>query len=210
MNPYELPQYISSYTCGISAGGEIFGFYDRLYEELIPNHQGIIFRGKYLYGTQGSAVSKMYDELYVMMNATSDGVTIPGFISGVKAYASSKGRTASLDSAMKNNKLDSTQYKSAFKSDKLLSLFVDGFNIIVPGDIEEYDTYDYVTIYRNAGAHVMIAYGYKEISYFNEQNQCFRTDSYLYVNSGLSQPAFGLVRLNSHCTVDDGYITEVK
>ena len=209
-NPYELPQYSSSYSCGISAGGEIFGFYDRLYEELIPNHQGFTFQNRYFYGTQGEAVQNMYDELYGMMNATSDDVTIPGFIGGVKAYAVSKGRTATLSSAMNNNSLNLEACKTAFKNEKLLSLFVDGFHIIAKYDLEEYENHDHVTINRVVGAHVMIAYGYKVISYYNEQNQCFRTDVYLYVNSGLSHPALGLLRINAYCTRDDAYITEVK
>ena len=209
-NPYELPPYSSNYSCGITAGGIVFGFYDRLYEELIPNHQGFTFKGKFFYGTQGEAVQKMHDELYVKMNATAEGVTIQGFTNGIKTYAGSKGRTATLDSAIKNNSLNLTACKNAFKNEKLLSLFVDGFHVIPINALEENENYDYIPICRVAGAHIMISYGYKIVSYYNEQNQCFRTDSYLYVNTGLSNPTFGLLRINSHCTLDDAYIIEVK
>lgn len=208
-NPYELPHYLSSYTCGISAGGEIIGFYDRIYDELIPNHTGRIFLGKYLYAPQDDEVNKMYDILNTLMNATSEGVTINNFINGVKSYVNSKGRSASFKSAIKNNSLDFNTYKQAILSNKLISIFADGFNIIQTFDFEEHDHYDYLTIYRNNGAHIMVAYGYYDVKYYDTQNRCFRHDNYLYVSTGVSIPALALLRINQYCTVDDAYITEI-
>jgi len=48
--PEKIPGYLSSYTCGITAGGNIVGYYDRDYEDLIPNHTGRYLLGKWLWG----------------------------------------------------------------------------------------------------------------------------------------------------------------
>lgn len=209
-NPYELPKYMSSYTCGISAGGEIIGFYDRIYENLIPNHTGRYLAGKFFYASQDAEVNNMYDTLYVDMNATPEGVTVSNFINGVKTYTARKGRTAVFSQAMSGTNAPNTEaYKQALNDGKLLCVFVDTFNIISPNGMTEKDDCDYVTINRNTGAHIMVAYGYYNVSYYNSQNVCFRQDKYLEVATGFDTPMLGRVRINEHCVVDDAYTVEI-
>lgn len=209
-NPYKVPGYLSQYTCGISAGGVAIGYYDKTYDELIPNHTGKIFLGKYLWAPQGTAVDSMYDNLYTKMNATSEGVTIDGYLGGVSSYVSSRGRSVLFTKSMASiGQLNSSQYKTALQNDKLLSIFIDGFSIIDYDLLRTYDGYDVITTDISRGAHIMVAFGYLDISYYNSSNQCFRKDSYIHVNTGFSTPALALVKLNQHCVIDDCYVTEI-
>ena len=82
MIPVKMPGYLSSYTCGITAGGNIIGYYDKAYEDLIPNHTGRYLLGKWLWGTHGTEVNNMFSSLYTLTGATSAGVTIAGYKSG--------------------------------------------------------------------------------------------------------------------------------
>lgn len=209
-NPYEMPQYLSSYTCGITAGGALIGHFDRMYEELIPNHTGMTFMGKYFYGTQGAAVNAMYDSLYTAMGATSAGVTIDGYKSGLKSYVASRGRTATtFRSMIGTDTLNLTASKTALKDGKLLSVFVDGYNVIDFGQFRTFDKYDEIEASVFSGAHVMIAYGYLVVKYYNDSDVCFRTDKYLYVASGLSGVTLGLICMSRNTKLDDCYITNI-
>lgn len=209
VNPYGIPGYLSRYTCGVSAGGVAIGFYDRLYEELIPNHAGSTIWGKYFYGSHDAEVEIMYDSLYTKMNATSAGVTLNGYTNGVKSYTSSKGRITTFTSVMNGTQINASQYKTAIINGKLLTVFMDGFSIIDFGSFSTYNGYDKIYTYVNIGCHVMVAYGFLDVSYYNSSNQCFRKDTYLYVSSGYSIPMQCLVKLNQYCIIDECYITDV-
>lgn len=208
-NEYELPAYVSKYSCGINAGGNVIGYYDRVYDELIPNHTGKIIWGKYFYASHDAEIEKMFDSLYSAMGATSEGVTLDGYLTGLKSYSSSKGRTASFTSAMYASALNSSVYKPAISSGKLLSVFLNGFSIIDFGNFRTYANYDTVKTYVHYGLHIMIAYGYYDVSYYNSEGQCFRKDCYLYVSTGYPTPSLSLLKINQYCYINDCYISEI-
>jgi hypothetical protein len=102
-------------------------------------------------------------------------------------------------------------YKAQMQSGKLLTVFMYGFNFIDGSNgfkSSPAQGYDEVIIELYGGAHVMVAYGYREIKYFNAQNEQFRKDIYLYVHTGTGS-ALGLLRLTSHITLDDAYISHI-
>lgn len=209
-SPNNVPGYLSDYTCGVTAGGVAIGYYDKMYDELIPNHTGRIFMGQYLWATQGKEMQSVYDSLYTAMNSTSEGVTINGYLNGMKSYVSSRGRTASFTSAMSGaSQMNFQQYKTALQSGKLLTVFLEGFSVLDFDLFRTYTNYDTIVIDISRGAHIMLAYGYLDVSYYNANNQCFRRDSYLRVSTGFSIPTLALVKLNQYCVIDDGYVTEI-
>ena len=210
-NPYRVPAYFASglnNSCAITAGGAIIGHFDRLYEELIPNHTGIIFMGQYVYGGQDEAVNAMHRELYTRMGTEAGGTSVEGYVSGMKSYVSARNRTASVTKAF-GSSLDMSACIEALESGKLLTLFLNGFAIVSFGGLEEYDGYDEVMNITVRGRHTVTAYGYKIIKYYNSANRLIQEDSYLYVHTGFTSAGLGYIRLSKYATIEDAYIIDI-
>ncbi len=212
INYYNLPVYMASgieNACAITAGGAIIGHFDRVYEELIPNHNGSIFMGQFVYGSQGAGVNAMHQELYRRMGSTSEGTTIPGYISGMTSYVKSKGRNIEISSIYSNSSLNRSAYMQALKADKLLTVFMDGFSIVGFGSLTTYDGYDTINSTVVKGLHTVAVYGYKNIRYYDASNRLIQEDNYLYVHTGFSTATLAMIRLNKYITIEDGYIINI-
>ena len=211
MNPYRVPAYFASglnNSCAITAGGAVIGHFDRLYEELIPNHTGIIFMGQYVYGGQDDAVDAMHRELYARMGTEAGGTSVDGYVSGMDSYVSSKNRTATITRAY-GSSLDMSECINALNSGKLLTLFVNGFAIVAFGGLEEYDGYDEINNITVVGRHTVTAYGYRIIKYYDSSNNLIQEDSYLYVHTGFTSAGLGYIRLSKYVTVEDAYVINI-
>lgn len=210
-NPYRVPAYFATdlpNACAITAGGAIIGHFDRLYEELIPNHTGIIFMGKYVYGEQDEAVNAMHRELYTRMGTEAGGTSVDGYVNGMKSYVSSKNRTASVTKAY-GSSLDMSACIDALESGKLLTLFVNGFAIVGFGGLNSYDGYDEIGNIIVKGRHTVTAYGYQIIKYYDSANRLIQEDSYLYVHTGFTSAGLGYIRLSKYATIEDAYIIDI-
>lgn len=212
VNPYKLPLYMASglqNSCAITAGGAVIGYYDRLYEELIPNHTGITFMGQFVYGSHDDAVDAMHRELYNLMGTTSQGTTVEGYKKGITSYVRNKGRNIEVSGIYNKTSLDKSAYTSALKSGKLLTIFMDGFAMISGKGIQTHDGYDTITQTVAEGLHSVTAYGYKNVKYYDAANKLISEDAYLYVNTGFASAGLGLIRLNKYIAIDDGYIINI-
>ncbi len=210
-NPYRVPAYFAtglSNACAVTAGGAVIGHFDRLYEELIPNHTGVIFMGQYVYGAQDEAVNAMHQELYTRMGTVEGGTSVDGYVSGMKSYVSSKNRTASVTKAY-GSSLDMSACVDALESGKLLTLFINGFAIVGFGGINDYDGYDEIGNIVVQGRHTVTAYGYQIVRYYDSANRLIQEDSYLYVHTGFTSAGLGYIRLNKYTTVEDAYIINI-
>lgn len=213
INPYKLPIYIASgidNSCAITAGGAVIGHYDRLYEELIPNHTGITFMGQFVYGSHDDEVDVMHQELYKKMGTTSQGTTVEGYKSGMKTYVQSKGCNIEITGIYKNTSLNKSSYMSALESGKLLTVFMDGFSMISGKGIQTFDGYDTISQTVAEGLHTMTAYGYRNIKYYDSYKKLIQEDNYLLVHTGFASAGLGMIRLNKYITIDDGYIINIS
>ncbi len=210
-NPYRVPAYFASglnNSCAITAGGAVIGHFDRLYEELIPNHTGMMFMGKYVYGAQDDAVDAMHRELYTRMGTEAGGTSVEGYVNGMKSYVSSKNRTASVTKAY-GSSLNMSACMDALESGKLLTLFINGFAIVSFGRLEEHDGYDEIANIKVVGRHTVTAYGYRIIRYYDSENRLIREDSYLHVHTGFTSAGLGYIRLSAYTVVEDAYIIDI-
>jgi hypothetical protein len=206
-----LPGYIAS-QCGVESGINIVAWYNRIYpQQLIPGHNpGIAIGPAWIWAAPTVHLANASNQLYADMNATPNGVTIAGYLGGLNTYANRMGFSFLTGSLMHNGAL-SPSYKAALQNGWLISVFVDGFNVAplnafrpnFPGVGQ--DTYGGE---EYSGAHIMTAYGFMEIKYFNANNTMFRSDIYLYVNVGLGG-GLGLTRLTTHTVLDDARVTHI-
>jgi len=121
-----------------------------------------------------------------------------------------KGRSITLQSVRTgHNQLNEAAMTAAFRRGELVSLFKRGYSIVGLGGIETFADHDLIFHNRQTGNHIMIAYGYRRIRYYNAANQLIRNDIYLYVATGFDLPVHGLVPLYRIGEVSEAFITHI-
>ncbi len=204
-----FPGYYNTNTsltnyCANVAGANLVGFYDRYYEDLIPNCVPGIARGNnytYYAMTNNLALRQaVINDLYIKMgtNNPDAGTSQVGFKNGLTSYMSSKSRSISFVTMMTNGALDINKLSQALGSGKPVALYLSGYNIT-----QIQDTGTTVTLSKGiyTGNHIMIVYGYWTENYYNSSNVLLQSKTYLYVATGL--PETGIYVLNNNGTIND-------
>ena len=183
-------------ACGAVAGSQIVAFYDKYYPELIPGWDSYYpSNGKYRL-QNSTYITPLMNELYNLMqiNVQSPGVSESDFKSGLQTYFTNHGYSASFQDVKTTYAVSTTESKAAFRSNKLIVLFT------TPGevyDISETANRDTIIPYTYSANHIMIAYGYVEVHYYNTAGW-FRSDYYLIVATGWDNPSTAYFRINSN------------
>ena len=212
VNPYKAPSFVTSKTnaCVVGAGGNVMVYYDRIFDDLIPDYTHKYIFGKFTYGTQNEAVDNMFDTLYDMMGTDYRGTSIPGFKSGMKAYAASRGHDINLTQFTGSYyNVNFESLKKQLKAEKPAVIFLNTYSITATEDIIQHDGYDTITHYTYKGMHEMMIYGFKDIFYYDEDARLKQRDTFLYASTGSESLPLALLDITRLCTVDDIYITEV-
>ena len=192
--------------CACVAGANVLGYYDRYDEELIPNHtSGTLFMGKYIYSAQDTYVYEVIRQLYVDMGTDSEGTTVQEFKNGMVKYCNRKGKTITFTSCMKNGKLDYSLAKSYTEANQPVVLFCSGYNV---ADLWYYDNYDVVSYFESSGNHVMVGFGYKEVSY-TLANSAKVTYQFMTVASGVQTKESGYFDINYKTNINDAYAINI-
>ena len=192
--------------CACTAGANVLGFYDRYDENLIPNHTaGTYFAGNFLYNSQDEYIYELVSQLYTDMGTTSEGTTVGEFKSGMIKYCNRQGKSISFTSCMKNGKFDYALAKSYMKANLPVVLFCSGYNV---ANLTYMDESDIVTYYESTGNHVMVGFGYKEISY-TLANAANVTYQYMTVASGVLTKEKGYYNINYKTNVNDAYAVNI-
>ncbi len=176
-------------TCANVAGTNIVGFYDRYYDDLIPNYTTGIQRGNnYTYYPMSLNKDKkqaVINMLYTFMktNTKNDGTTQDDFQNGLKEYVQSQGRNISFISVMTNGNFSLAKYETELRKGNPVALFLSGYNFVALAD-----SGSQVTITKNVyeGNHIVVAYGYQKVNYYNANNNLVKSNTYIYVSSGIN------------------------
>lgn len=176
-------------TCANVAGANIVGFYDRYYDDLIPSYTTGIQRGNnYTYYPMSLNKDKkqsVINMLYTSMktNTKNDGTTQDDFQNGLKEYVQLQGRNISYTSVMTNGTFSLTKYETELRKGNPVALFLSGYNFVVL-----VDSGSQVIITKNVyeGNHIVVAYGYQKINYYNANNNLVKSNIYIYVSSGIN------------------------
>lgn len=201
---YSVSAHISD--CACTAGSNVIGFYDRYDENLIPNHTaGTLFHGEYIYSGQDTYITDLVSQLYVDMGTDDEGTTVTEFKNGMIAFCNRKGKSISFSSCMTNSKFDYSKAKTYMRSNQPIVLFCSGYNI---GTIETYDKSDIISYYESSANHVMVGFGYREISY---QITASKIDSYQYITvaSGVHLKSSGFYNISYNTKINDAYAVNI-
>ena len=181
-------------ACGAVAGSTIVGFYDKYYDNLIPDWASCYSTGKYRIQDRVNVPALMQD-LYTRMqtNVVAPGVSESEFKNGLKGYVNARGYNLQYISLGTGNNFNYSTFKTAVKNNEPTVLFVR------PSTLYYYQTIndeDVITTSNISGNHIMVAYGYFEIKYTLRNGT--RTDKYLYVATGLAGNLTALYKIGSY------------
>ena len=188
-------------SCGATAGSIVVGFYDKYFENLIPNYTTYVSSGTYK-GRDSVYIPTLMRELYTLMRTNVDdvGVSMSDCLDGLKTYINGKGYSVNYNSVKGLIKVNESKFTKAIENNHPILLFctkMDLYSFSTSGSTDTLvcTTYD--------GAHVCVAYGFFEVNYYNS-NGLFRTDKYAHVATGISQNS-GYLKLSSTDWCVDAY-----
>lgn len=199
-------------TCANTAGATAIGYYDRYYDNLIPDFTaGRLIRDLYVYYGHSDAVQDVIDDLYVRMgtNTTGDGTTASGFRSGLQSYIAAHGQNITYPSVVSGGAINLTTLANALDNKKIAVLFVSGYTLIPSGNFNVSSTQDKFSKSYYSGAHVLIAYGYRTEKYYNASGNLFKEITLLYVATGFASDPLVYIMLDSNTTLIEGNILNV-
>ncbi len=182
-------------SCGPTAGAIIIGFYDKYYEDLIPNFRSYFpATGNYLPNDR-TYVPALMQDLYVKMktNVADVGVNEVDCLSGLKQYVNDKNLSFSYSSVQSGSNLNETRYTNALRENKPALLFNN------TTDVFQFSTNNGVDVFSSStisGNHIYVAYGFYKVKYILT-NGNERVDTYARVACGLSFYTDAFIRLSS-------------
>ena len=205
MPDYHTSPFVSA--CACIAGSNIVGYFDRYFPELIPNFEpGYEYMGYYFYYGERAEITGVVRQLYSDMGTTeSAGTTTAQFLSGMKKYANRAGYTFSYSSCMSGSNLNFSAVKSGMENNKPIALFLSGYNVAAMGLNDGYDTFAYIL---SAANHVMVGFGYYEVTYTYDSGKQ-ETFNYIYVASGAGINPEGYFNINYNTKINDAYAVSI-
>lgn len=211
-SPKSLSKRIPRYTspggiknaCAAVAGCNIIGFYDRYYENLIPNHTaGIISYGYYLYNLADAYVDNVTRELYYKMNGSEAGITETDFKYGMQQYCAEKNLSCDFTQLMSGGRLSYSAVEQSIDENKPVALLLSTYTVC---DIEVFtdkkiDMLNY-DVYK--GDHIMVGFGCCSMTYklTNGTNASYE---FVYVASGYDKPLDAYFNMNYCTNINSAY-----
>lgn len=175
-------------SCAAIGGGNLIGFYDRYFEDLIPDHSsGKPFGNTYLYSIEDAAVQAVIRELYDYMGASTTGTTEKQFKNGLTDFCRDRGRTIEFSSCMEGGSLSYSKAQSYLEQNQPVVLFLSTYNVV---DMAERENKDLLSVYVSEVPHIMIGFGYKTYVY---DGTAYR---YFSVATGHLSNSSGLFNIN--------------
>lgn len=213
-----LPKYYDTSselknTCANVAGAITLGYFDKDYDELIPNFKAArVIRDKVLFSTQTAVIQDVIKDLYQKMdtNSLGNGTSVEQFKNGLTQYVSEHGRNISYNQIVKNEQINFDEYRKSVDEKKPIVLFVSKYTMLSITDFEKDSNTDELVMQYYGGDHVLVGYGIRGISYFNSDGTLKEQITFLRVATGYAQDALAYIRLDDRIHVVDGYTINIQ
>ena len=176
-------------VCAPEAGADILGFYDRYCTSLISNWaSGHTVGSNYNYYSQTNSnvqyIQACINSLYTAMgtNSIENGTSRTQYQTGLQSYVQSAGYSISFTSIMSGSIPNMSSASTQLQAGKVITLYMSGYTYTTIDEMGSTQTsYSHDTF---TGNHMVVAYGYRIIRYYNSNNANFRTDTFLVVTGG--------------------------
>ena len=188
--------------CAAIAGGVLVGYYDKDYDNLIPNFSSVAKRGEHLiFKPISDEAADVMQSLFGRMNVNmiQPGATENDFKNGLRSYVVDHGYNVNYKSYGNSYVVDYEGISQSLQNGIPLALFFDMKFLIY--NLQIGDTQLKLGTQPYNASHIAIIYGIKRVRYYNNDS-VIRTDTYLSVSSGLMTPTLGHI-LVERTVVDD-------
>lgn len=207
---YQSPSSLTN-NCGSVAGATVVGFYDKYYEDLIPNYVSYYPATGIYKRSDSTYVPALISELYTLMRTNEDdvGVSESDCLDGLETYVEGKGRSISYSSLKSWGTFNRSAYTTALANNKPALLFCNTnvkLTKIVPN---ANGTSDIIVVETLPSNHIVVAYGLMTIKYYNGSNN-FRTDYYVRVATGLSSMSVYHINIGSINWLNSAYTVNIS
>lgn len=204
--PYNTSSPYAS-ACACIAGSSIVAYFDRYCPNLMPDYEpGYEYMGYYFYYADTNAMTGVVIQLYSDMGTTAEsGTTVQQFLDGMKKYSNRAGYSFSYASCMSGSNLSYSKVKSSMKNNQPVALFLSGYNV---GFLEENTNRDSMGYILSAANHVMVGFGYYEITYTYDSGKQ-ETLNYICVASGIDSRPSGYFNINYNTKINDAYAVSI-
>lgn len=209
--PYAVPNYYTNTyenACGPVAGANIVGYYDKYYEDLIPNFTAYYSANGRYRRPDTTYVPGLIGDLYTLMqtNVVDVGVSEAECLDGLQDYVEGKNHSISYTD-IKPSAFNVTAYKNAMSNQIPVLLFCESTEVVL---IDAGEQQDEVLNLMSSSAHIVVGYGYREIKYYDANNVNFKTDVYLRVATGWMTNSSGYLRANDVSWLNSAYVVNVS
>ena len=211
---FELPDYCGSTgssSCANTAGAVVIAYYDRFYENLIPNYQSYYTMGPVvIYKSPGAEIISLINTLsdLMLIGEPHEGTTFSEFQLGMETYVESKGLTYSSSSVFLNGSFNLDRYKNAVNNNKPVAIFM--MNYAMLGNIVVSDGVDTINSGYSSVSHVVVGCGYRTDVYYDANGNVITTRNYLRVASGILDYGIGYLNINGVTDIRNAISIEIS
>ena len=202
-------------ACAPLAAMNIVAYYDRWYNNLVPNYDvGVLYsNGKYFYypDMHKQATCNVISSLYSLMKTgESGGTTAANFKNGLNEYVNKAGYNLTTTSFYKNEKtVNINALDEALTKNKIGLIMCTTYNFVTSIISDSNTNTDHIVKSNSDAGHMMMVYGYRTIEYY-KNNINFQTDTFLLVSSSYSSGETGYIRMNDFVRIDEALIITIS
>ena len=192
-------------SCAPMAATIVIGYYDYLYENLVPNASvGMMYNGQYYYSAMSSQITSIKEYLYTLMGTNSEapGTSVNQFLNGFTTYVNQQGYNISFTSC---GTINTTTFQSYIELQQPIVVFLNSYSYYTGGVRADDGTRLSFLEKSSSNGHVAVCYGYREYNFTKDGNSW--TNKYLIASFG--DGSTGLIDVTNMSCVDATYAVNI-
>ena len=192
-------------SCAPMAATIVIGYYDVLYENLVPDTSvGMWYNNTYYYTGTTSQIREIKEYIYTLMctNTEAPGTSIAQFTSGFTSYVNQQGYNISFTSC---GTINLTTLQNYIELQKPIVVFLNSYSYYSEGVVSDDGTKLGYLEKSSTNGHVAVCYGYREYHFTKDGNSW--TERFLIVSFG--DGSVGLMDVTSFSCVDATYAVNI-
>lgn len=214
----EIPDYTGGVegtnTCTPKAGLVVIGYWDKFKENLIPNFSTYTTYLEYvIWRNETDEICDTGNRLYTYMqtNVNGLGTTIPKCKTGLTNYAADYGGySVTYRSVMSGGSYNLNGMLTEFNANRPIMMFFNPYYNYVSFNQYVFDGGETNAKSNYSGSHTMVAYGYRNVKYYNANDAIIQQDEYLLVNPVMQTCTKGMLKLNDDfVSMNDAFSVEI-
>lgn len=192
-------------SCAPMAATIVIGYYDPIYENLVPNASvGMWYNNQFYYSAMSTQIRNIKENLYTLMgtNTEAPGTSIAQFINGFTQYVNQQGYNISFSSC---GTINTTTFTNYIEAQQPIVVFLNSYNYC-EGGVEEDDGTRLKFLRKSStNGHVAVCSGYREYTF--TKNGTTWTNKYLVCSFG--DGSYGLMDVTNLSCVDATYAVNI-